>query len=100
MLQHDEPDDFVIATGAIAQRSRIPGAGVRAGRARLAEFVEPDPRQIRPADVALLLGDSTKAKRAFGWEPKVTFDRLVDLMVDADLALAKREAAAGAPPAP
>ncbi|MBT8241307.1 MAG: GDP-mannose 4,6-dehydratase, partial [Acidimicrobiia bacterium] len=54
-------------------------------------YVEIDPHYYRPAEVDLLLGDPTKAKTQLGWEPKVTFDGLVDMMVDADVELAARE---------
>ena len=57
------------------------------------QYVEVDPRYYRPAEVELLLGDASKAKRVLGWEPKVGFEELVRLMVDHDLMLAKREQA-------
>jgi GDPmannose 4,6-dehydratase len=56
------------------------------------DHVVTDERFMRPAEVELLLGDATKAKKAFGWTPKVTFRQLVEMMVDADVDLAKREA--------
>jgi GDPmannose 4,6-dehydratase len=55
------------------------------------DFVEIDPRYFRPAEVELLLGTSTKARRKLGWKPRVSFDGLIDLMVDADLDLARKE---------
>jgi len=55
------------------------------------DYVEIDPRYYRPAEVDLLWGDPTKAKKQLGWEPRVSFEGLVDMMVDADLALAARE---------
>jgi GDPmannose 4,6-dehydratase len=53
--------------------------------------IEIDPKYFRPTEVDLLLGDPTKAKRALNWEPKTSFEGLVEMMVDADLALAERE---------
>ncbi len=93
MLQLETPDDFVIATGqTFSVREFLDRAF---GRVKLdwTKYVDLDPRQIRPSEVELLLGDPAKAKKRFGWEPKVTFEALVDMMVDADLELARREAA-------
>jgi GDPmannose 4,6-dehydratase len=56
------------------------------------EHVEIDPRYFRPAEVDLLLGDSRKAREAFGWQPRTSFRQLVQMMVDGDMALAQREA--------
>jgi GDPmannose 4,6-dehydratase len=55
------------------------------------DFVEIDPRYFRPAEVDLLLGTSQKARRQLGWKPRVSFDGLIDLMVDSDLDLARKE---------
>ena len=55
------------------------------------DFVEIDPRYYRPAEVELLLGDPAKAKAKLGWEPKCSFQQLVEMMVDSDLELAARE---------
>jgi GDPmannose 4,6-dehydratase len=55
------------------------------------DFVAFDPRYLRPAEVDLLLGDATKAKKRLGWEPTTSFDELVQMMVDHDVELAKRE---------
>jgi GDPmannose 4,6-dehydratase len=92
MLQTDEPDDFVIATGETHSVKEF--LELAFGRAGLQwqKYVETDERHMRPAEVDLLLGDASKAKKAFGWAPKVTFQKLVDMMVDEDVALAKREA--------
>jgi len=91
MLQQDEPDDYVIATG---ETHHVADFCQRAfGRVGLdyRDFVELDPRYLRPAEVDLLLGDASKARERFGWQPKVRFEQLVDMMVDADLELARRE---------
>ena len=65
----------------------VPLEGLRIGKV----VIEIDPKYFRPAEVDLLLGDAGKAKRIMGWEPKTDFDGLVNMMVDADLALAERE---------
>jgi len=108
MLQQDEPDDYVMATGVtVTVRDFITmafkeigiilkweGKGVnekgineKTGKA----LVEIDPRYFRPAEVDLLIGDPSKAKAKLGWEPKVQLPELVKMMVEYDLELAKRE---------
>jgi GDPmannose 4,6-dehydratase len=108
MLQQPEPDDYVIATGETHSvrefaekafaRLDIPlqwqGSGVheKGIDARTGKIViEIDPKYFRPTEVDLLLGDPTKAKQKLGWEPKVTFEGLIEMMVDADLKAAERE---------
>jgi GDPmannose 4,6-dehydratase len=96
MMQLDAADDYVIATGETHSVREFLDRAF--GRAKLdwKKYVDLDPRQIRPAEVELLWGDPAKARAKFGWQPKVSFDALVDMMVDADLELAKREAAMAA----
>jgi len=95
MLQLDKPSDFVLATGEThSVREFLERAFGRAGL-DWHKYVEPAERQIRPADVEILLGDATHAKKTLSWEPKVRFEGLVDLMVDADIELAHDEAKAG-----
>ncbi len=91
MLQHDEPDDFVVATGERHSVRELCAAAF--GRVGLdwEDHVEMDPRYLRPAEVDVLQGDASKAQRVLGWRPTVTFDGLVEMMVDADLALARQE---------
>lgn len=85
MLQQDQPDDYVIATGETHSVEDF----VRTSFGHLdldyKDHVITDPRFVRPAEVDLLKGDATKAKEKLGWEPKVTFDGLVKMMVDADM---------------
>jgi GDPmannose 4,6-dehydratase len=86
MLQQDEPGDFVVATGEThSVREFVEIAFDRAGL-DWQEFVEIDPRFLRPAEVDLLIGDASKAARILGWRPRTTFRQLVHMMVDADLA--------------
>jgi GDPmannose 4,6-dehydratase len=119
MLQRDQPEDFVIATGHtntvrhFCQRSFARAGitlrwerkgpeerGVDEATGRV--LVELDPRYLRPSEVDLLLGDASKARQKLGWIPGTTFEELVDLMVDADLLLAENEARirSGAPVSP
>jgi GDPmannose 4,6-dehydratase len=91
MMQQEKPDDYVIATG----ESHSVRDFLELAFARLEldwnKHVELDPRFLRPAEVDNLRGDSSKARRVLGWQPKVNFEQLVALMVDADLELAERE---------
>jgi GDPmannose 4,6-dehydratase len=86
MLQADEPDDYVVATGEKhSVREALEVAFAHAGLDP-DEHVEIDPRYFRPSEVDSLLGDPSKAREKLGWEPKVRFRELVELMVDADIA--------------
>lgn len=86
MLQHETPDDFVIATGEDhSVRDLVELAFGHVGL-DWEKYVKIDPAFIRPAEVDLLLGDASKAKRELGWTPKTDFKGLVEMMVDADLA--------------
>jgi GDPmannose 4,6-dehydratase len=91
MLQQEHPEDYVVATGQThAVRDFCELAFARLDL-DYRDHVEIDPRLLRPAEVDLLLGDSTKARTRLGWSPKVGFEQLVAMMVDADLELARRE---------
>ncbi len=91
MLQQDRPDDYVVATGEThTVREFCEIAFARAGL-DWEKYVVQDPRFMRPAEVEILLGDPSKAKRELGWEPKVDFRGLVEMMVDADLERYKDE---------
>lgn len=86
MLQQPEPDDYVIATGRThSVRDFVRIAFEAAGLGSYEPYVVVDDRFVRPAEVDLLIGDPSKAKRVLGWEPKVTFEELVEMMVRADL---------------
>jgi GDPmannose 4,6-dehydratase len=85
MLQQDQPDDYVVGTGeAHSVRDFVELAFASAGL-DWREFVKVDPRYFRPAEVDFLRSDPSKARRALGWEPTVTFNQLVRIMVEADL---------------
>ncbi|HZR95467.1 MAG TPA: GDP-mannose 4,6-dehydratase [Gaiellaceae bacterium] len=91
MLQADEPDDFVLATGEThSVREFLDEAFGYAGL-DWEEYVKIDERYFRPAEVDLLIGDYSKAKEKLGWEPTVRFEELVRMMVDADRERAKLE---------
>ena len=90
MMQADEPDDFVIATGETHSVREFLDETFGYLDMDWKKHVEIDPRYYRPAEVDLLLGDASKAKRILGWEPKVSFSELVRLMVDNDLNIATR----------
>jgi len=106
ILQQDHPEDFVIATGKqYSVRNFIDlaskklniniewkGEGINeVGFFEGNEIIKVDKRYFRPSEVETLLGDATKAKKKLGWEPKITFEKLVEEMVNEDLRLAKRE---------
>jgi GDPmannose 4,6-dehydratase len=86
MLQLDEPDDFVIATGETHSiRDFLDAAFSIVGIDNWNKYITQDPRFMRPAEVDVLRGDYSKAKNTFGWKPKTTFTQLVEKMVKSDL---------------
>ncbi len=85
MLQQDEPDDFVIATGESYSVKEFLEEAFSYQGLDWKDYVEIDPRYFRPSEVENLQGDASKAKKKLGWEPKVHFKELIKLMVDADL---------------
>lgn len=93
MLQHSEPDDFVIATGETHSVREFAEAAFAHVGLDWEQYVRTDPRYERPSEVALLCGDPSKAKSALGWEPKVRFHDLVRIMVDDDTKLLEDELA-------
>jgi GDPmannose 4,6-dehydratase len=94
MMQADEPDDFVIATGETHSVREFLELAARYAELDAAGLVELDKKYLRPAEVDLLLGDATRARRKLGWTPTVSFSELVRMMVEADIELAQRELAA------
>jgi GDPmannose 4,6-dehydratase len=97
MMVADQPDDYVIATGETHSVREFLEKAFGYLNLDWQEHVKIDPRYYRPAEVDLLIGDASKARRFLGWEPKVSFDQLVKLMVDSDLAVAEQEAISSKP---
>jgi GDPmannose 4,6-dehydratase len=89
MLQQDEPDDYVIATGESWTVRQFLDRAFAHARLDWHDYVEFDARYLRPSEVDSLLGDATKAREKLGWRPKTSFDELVRMMVDADIAAEK-----------
>ena len=85
MLQQDTPDDYVIATGETHTVKSLVELAFQAVGLDWHKYVVTDPALVRPAEVDLLIGDPAKAKRQLGWTPDVTFPKLVEMMVHADL---------------
>ncbi len=94
MLQQNEPDDYVVATGETHTVREFVSAAFDKLDLDWREHVVFDPRYLRPAEVPYLCGDASKIERRLGWRAKTSFDELVQVMVDADLLLARKEAAA------
>jgi GDPmannose 4,6-dehydratase len=92
MLQHHEPDDFVLATGETHTIREFLDYSFTYLEVDWEKHVSIDPRYFRPTEVDLLLGDSSKARSVLGWTPRVSCRELAQLMVDHDLELAKQEA--------
>ena len=86
MLQQDEPDDYVIATGVSHTVQHLVETAFGHAGLEWRAHVRTDPALLRPAEVDHLIGDPAKARRVLGWEPSVSFERLIAMMVDADLA--------------
>jgi GDPmannose 4,6-dehydratase len=91
MLQQDEPDDYVIATGEQHSVQEFVEEAFSLLELDWQKHVEIDPKYFRPAEVESLLGDATKARQKLGWKPEIGFKELVRLMVDSDLRIAQKE---------
>ena len=91
MLQQDEPDDFVIATGETHSVREFAEKVFEKLDLDYKEHIAIDQRYFRPTEVDALLGDASKARKKLGWEAKVSFDQLIDMMIESDLELAKKE---------
>jgi GDPmannose 4,6-dehydratase len=85
MLQQSEPDDYVLATGETHSVREFLDIAFDLVELDWKKYVQIDPRYFRPAEVDVLLGDATKARKKLGWEPKIGFKELVQMMVEADL---------------
>jgi GDPmannose 4,6-dehydratase len=86
MLQQERADDFVVATGATHSVRDLVQTAFGCAGLDWEKYVVQDPALIRPAEVDLLVGDPSKARRVLGWQPEVNFPELVKRMVEADLA--------------
>ena len=91
MLQQDKPDDYAIATGETHSVREFAEKVFSKLDLDYSQYVAVDPRYFRPTEVDVLLGDASKARKALKWEPKTSFDELVDMMIATDLELAKKE---------
>jgi GDPmannose 4,6-dehydratase len=91
MLQQDVPDDYVVATGEMHSVREFLELAFDYVKLDWRKYVEIDPRYFRPAEVDILCGDTSKARRILGWEPKVSFEELVSAMIDADMELAEKK---------
>jgi GDPmannose 4,6-dehydratase len=85
MLQQDKADDYVIATGETHSVREFAEEAFAHAELDYKKHIEVDPKYFRPAEVDLLLGDSSKAQKKLGWKPKMSFKNLVHLMVDSDI---------------
>lgn len=90
ILQQPQPEDFVLATGKTHSIRELLQVAFAAAGLQWQNYVEVDPKFIRPAEVDFLCGDATKAREQLGWQPKVTFEELIHMMVHADLAALQR----------
>jgi GDPmannose 4,6-dehydratase len=90
MLQQDHPEDYVIATGRTHSIKRLCEVAFGCVDLDWQRYVYVNQADLRPADVDLLIGDATKAKNKLGWEPTVTFEQMIEKMVEADLAALKK----------
>ena len=95
MLQQDEPDDYIIATGQTRSVRELCEIAFSHAGLDYKDYVVTDERFMRPAEVDLLVGDPSKARTQLGWSPKVSFEELIRMMVDADLAHYRSLPAAG-----
>ncbi len=91
MLQADSPEDYVVATGETYSVKEFLKETFSLLNLEWEKYVEMDPRYLRPSEVDLLLGDSSKIRKKLGWQPKVGFKELVKMMVESDLNLARQE---------
>ncbi len=97
MLQQDKPDDFVIATGESHSGRDVLDVAFKTLGLDWQQYVELDPRYLRPTEVDHLRGDASKARSVLGWKPKMTFEQLITTMVRADEADVRGALAGRAP---
>jgi GDPmannose 4,6-dehydratase len=87
MLQQDQPDDYVIATGEVHSVRELVQVAFEHAGLDADKYIRTDPRFLRPAEVEQVIGDATKAREELGWHPRTSFEEMIRLMVDADLEL-------------
>lgn len=85
MLQQDTPDDYVIATGETHTVEKLVDVAFSHAGLKWKDYVRQDPAFLRPAEVDLLIGDPSKAQAQLGWKPKVSFEHMIQMMVDSDI---------------
>ena len=91
MMQYEHPDDWVLSTGETHTVKEFVEIAFSAANLEWSDYVKTDEKFYRPNEVNYLLGDSTKAKTKLNWNPKVSFNELVHMMVDSDIKLAEKE---------
>jgi GDPmannose 4,6-dehydratase len=93
MLQHNKPDDFVVATGKTFTVRNFVETAIRAAglNGEVEDYVDYDQNMKRPTEVDLLVGDASKAKELLGWVPSTNFENLVDIMIQNDLKIESRK---------
>src|SRR5204863_2553661 len=99
MLQQDEPSDYVVATGVPHSVRQLVNCAFGHLGLDAERYVRRDERFVRPAELVNLVGDASKARELLGWRPSVSFDELVQVMVDADLELLASSDTAASQPA-
>src|SRR5260370_22940422 len=92
MMQSAQADEFVIATGETHSVQQLVEVAFDCAGLDWKKYVEIDPKLVRPAEVDYLCGDATKARRVLGWKPVVSFQQLIEMMVEADLKAFKQSA--------
>jgi GDPmannose 4,6-dehydratase len=91
MLQEEKPDDFVVATGETHSINELLELAFAFVQLDYRDFVDFDPRYTRPSEVDVLLGDASKARQVLSWTPQVDFRGLIEMMINHDIELARRE---------
>ena len=91
MLQQEQPDDYVIATGETHSVREFAEKVFEKLDLDYKKYVDIDRKYFRPSEVDVLLGDASRARKALGWAPKVGFEQLIDMMIDADMEIARKE---------
>jgi len=91
MLQQDAPDDYVVGTGETHSVQELCEVAFAHVGLDYRDYVRQDPRFMRPAEVDLLISNPAKARARLGWQPEVSFQQLIEMMVDADMALLRHQ---------